>query len=100
MPSRLNDAPVVAAALAANRADPLATKLLALPRFYTHKDVLDQVFDGDEDAFTDAFCDGTLPPTVRAVVWEGGASWLNTLLLRRLVRQQNDLLSLHRKVIR
>lgn len=71
-----------------NRADPLATKLAALRRFYSHKDVLDDVFGGDEDAFIDAWVTGQLPLAVRQVVWEGGAQWLNTLLLARLCRLQ------------
>lgn len=70
----------------------LAERLNALPRFYSHRDVLDQVFAGDEDALVDAWVSGALPPAVRQVVWEGGVHWLNTLLLARMCRQLNRLI--------
>jgi len=63
-----------------------ADRLLKLPRFYSHRDVLDQVFLGDEDAFIDAWVSGHLPAATRQVIWEGGAQWLNTLLLSRMCR--------------
>jgi hypothetical protein len=61
-------------------------RLAALPQFYSYKDVL-AVFDGDEDAFIDAFCDGTLPLATRTAIVETlNVQLLHVLLLRRVVR--------------
>lgn len=70
----------------------LDARLAQLPRFYTHHDVVDQVFAGDEDQLVDAWVQGLLPQAVRLVIWEGGAQWLNTLLLARLCRLQFQIL--------
>lgn len=69
-------------------------RLLDLPRFYTYKDVLEQVFAGDEDAFTLAYCDNSLPQETRQIILEtAGAHVLTVWLLRLLVRQQGQLLT-------
>ena len=72
----------------------LDARLARLPRYYTYKDVLALVFDGDEDAFTRAYCDGSLSAPVRDLITEtAGDQRLLVLLLRLLVRQQAQLLA-------
>lgn len=76
----------------------LADRLLALPRFYSYKDVLTDVFGGDEDAFVDAWCDGSLPPEVRGAITDTMASTVMQMYLqRRQIRQTNLLIALLEK---
>jgi hypothetical protein len=71
----------------------LETRLATLPRFYTYKDVLEVGFAGNEDAFTLAYCDGSLPPEMRQVVLDtAGVALVTVWLLRLLVRQQAQML--------
>jgi hypothetical protein len=64
----------------------LAAKLATLPTYYGCRDIL-ALFDGDEDAFTDAWCDGSLPLVVRHTILETAAPrFLELCLLRRIVR--------------
>lgn len=72
----------------------VAARLTQLPTFYTYKDVLEIVFAGDEDLFTDAWCDGSLPLAVRTCCMETmGERTAEIYLLRRLVRQQTERLT-------
>lgn len=68
--------------------------LAALPKYHTWREVLD-LYHGDEDAFLDAWCDGTLPLAIRGICEETlGYDRLQSWLLRRLVRQQQEIIRL------
>lgn len=70
-----------------------AKRLAKLPKFFSWRDVLDDVFLGDEDAFASAWCDGSLPFEVRRHILETLPPLLGQmLLLRRIVRQNDQLL--------
>lgn len=76
----------------AAQAEALQDRLAHLPRFYSYRDVLHGVYDGDEDAFVDGVC-GDLPPAVREACLETmQPRTLETMLLRRIVRQLGQLL--------
>lgn len=65
----------------------LPERLATLPKYYSYRDVLELVFAGDLDGFTDAVCDGTLSPMVIAAVLDTAPPrTLEILLLRRIVR--------------
>lgn len=64
-----------------------AAGVASLPRFYACQDVIDLVFGGDTDAFTQAWCAGVIPPHVwKACEAAPGPIDLNRLLLRRIVQ--------------
>lgn len=68
----------------------ILARLGQLPTFYSYKDVLASVFEGDEDAFTDALCSDTLSLDVRLTILDTmQPRTLETMLLRRIVRQLN-----------
>ena len=68
-------------------ASPYDVALAQLPRFYSFKDVLAEVFGGDEDRFIDAWCDGSLPRATRdAVLDTMPPRLIEVYLLRRIVR--------------
>jgi hypothetical protein len=72
---------------------PLAERLASLPTYFSYKDVLSRGFDGDEDAFIDAWCSGTLPLRVREAILDTMPErLLECYLLRRIVRQLADLI--------
>ncbi len=77
----------------------LPAALETLPRFYSYREVL-ACFEGNTDQFLDAFCDGSLSPAVHAVIEETlNPTTLQIWLLRRLVRQMNELLVESRKPV-
>lgn len=68
--------------------------LSTLPRYYTWRDVL-ALYGDDEDAFMEAWCDGTLPAAIRGGCEESlGQPRIQTWLLRRIVRQQAQIIQL------
>lgn len=76
----------------------LADRLSLLPRFYSHQDILDCF--ASEDAFIDAYCDGTLPQAVRKTLLEtAGVERLTVWLLTRQVRLLNELVHLAREPV-
>ncbi len=71
--------------------DPLA-EFARTHTYYAWSDVVDEVFAGDEDAFLDALCGGTMPAAVRRTCEETlGPDMLIAVLLRRVVRQLKTL---------
>lgn len=71
--------------------------LARLTKFYGYKDVLREVYGGDEDAFTSGWCDGSLPAEVRETILATlDPARGQMLLLRRIVRQQDELLTVLR----
>ena len=65
-----------------------------LPKYYTWREVLD-LYRGDEDAFMDAWCDGTLPQVVRRACEDTlPPGVVQNWLLRRVVRQQQAIICL------
>lgn len=64
-----------------------ADRLSRLPRFFTYRDVLEDVFLGNESAFVDAWVDGALPPAVcKACEETASPRTLELQLLRRIVQ--------------
>lgn len=68
-------------------------RLARLPQFFGWREVLEDVYDADEDAFTSAWCDGSLSLDVRRKILDTLPPLLGQmLLLRRIVRQNDQLL--------
>ncbi len=66
----------------------------SLPKYYGWKDIA-ALYGDDEDRLVDAYCDGTLPPALRHAVNETvGPQLLQTWLLRKLIRQQTEIIRL------
>ena len=62
-------------------------EFLLAHRFYSYRDVLDLLYAGDEDAFLDAWCDGTLPWAIRHACEDSmPPRTMELALLRRIVR--------------
>lgn len=77
------------------REELLIMGLARLSKFYGYRDVLREVYGDDEDAFTSGWCDGSLPVDVReAIMATIDPAKGQMLLLRRLVRQQDQMLTL------
>ncbi len=76
---------------------PLAARVqvyLSTHRFYSYRDILADLFAGNEDTFLDAWVSHALPPEMEAVIAETAQPrTLELLLLRRLVRLQGEILA-------
>jgi hypothetical protein len=78
----------------------LEDRFSPLPRFYGYKDVLALCYGDDTDQFLDAFCDGSMPLAIRHVVEDTmDPNRLVAWLLRRMIRQLNELLVEARKPV-
>ena len=76
---------------------PLAARIqvyLSTNRFYNYRDVLAELFAGNEDAFVDAWVSHALPAEMEAAILDTmQPRTVELLLLRRLVRLQGEILA-------